>query len=223
MAAAFGLTNGCAHGSIEHLEVWNCRATCQVGTDRSSHITWFKVTIRDSGGTGVRGLWLGDTNVGWNDHHIDVLYSRVYANSGSGIVLVGNDMLAQGNYASLQQPDGSGIISPSSLANPIRRHRILGNTCEGNAYTGWGTDVPEASAFAEDMCVVGNIFKDNSGGETLWRVNGAQFVGNSLINEGLETNIADGVLVVANEFRNSAGIIQTTAPTNSLITPNLFF
>lgn len=133
--------------------------------------SWESCYAHDSINT-CRGFWLGHTassaEIGsWVTKELKVHHCRAINNDATGIVISADGASAMGNTSS--DNNGAGIISSAADGFTVRRHVIVGNICQGNAFVGYGTDVYASNPadYPYDLTIVSNVFNENGNGGML--------------------------------------------------------
>jgi len=192
----------------------------QFGSNNSTRTRWHGnvAASPQAGGTGVRGFWLGNSNVGFID--TDTICgpnNKAISNTASGFVIEAAGAQVFGNYALSNA--GSGFLSSTATGSQSVDHNFIGNTAIGNTFHGYQTDVTSSVPVLR-VTLSGNRFEGNV--SSAMYLNYAQFfsvTGNLCINNntagtnaeiellGATNNISiTGNTILVNTTANSAGV-----------------
>src|SRR5712671_6226574 len=133
----------------------------QFGSNNSTRTRWHGnvAASPQAGGTGVRGFWLGNSNVGFID--TDTICgpnNKAISNTASGFVIEAAGAQVFGNYALSNA--GSGFLSSTATGSQSVDHNFIGNTAIGNTFHGYQTDVTSSVPVLR-VTLSGNRFEGN--------------------------------------------------------------
>jgi len=182
----------------------------QFGSNNSTRTRWHDnvASTPQAGGAGVRGFWLGNSNVGFID--TDTICgpnNKAISNTATGFVFEAAGAQVFGNYA--LNNAGSGFISSTATGSQSVDHNFVGNTAIGSAFHGYQTDVVNSVPVLR-VTLSGNRFEGNVNSAVYlnlaqqFTVTGNIFVGNNTSNTAAATVLlsnSSAISICDNVFR----------------------
>ena len=159
-------------------------------------------TVHDSGGSEVRGMWIGNVQQTEIETGALIQNNRVFGNTASGIVHVGCDSVIIGNNS--RNNLGAGIVVSGNKDAHSVGVTVANNSCSDNAFHGIqaGDSGDMTHQLAREHCaaagsVVGNTLSNNINSGVFvtdavgWTVSGNNCFDNELNGIQVEANVYD--------------------------------
>lgn len=179
---------GCADSGM-----WDCDVSdsgqgsgiAQVGSVGGTRSKFLNNVVHDSGGTTVRGMWLGNINAGQIETDLKVFGNEVVNNSATGIVTTSTGGRVGNNRS--ENNAGSGIIVSGNDTVTSSNVTVYGNVCSGNLFHGIQSDATGVTVggLPFGITVAGNVCEGNTvDGIFAVNTNGWCITGNTCFNNG---------------------------------------
>lgn len=228
--ASFLAFTGCTDDEIYSNYSTNVGSTAsyQFGSNNSTRLRWHdNVAASPTGGSAVRGFWLGNSNVGFID--TDTMFgpnNKAISNTATGFVFEAAGAQVFGNYA--LNNAGAGFISSTATGSQSVDHNFVGNTAIGNTFHGYQTDIVSSVPILR-LSLVGNRFEGNAAAcmylnfAQFFSVTGNLCLNNDTVGPNQEITVLGtsnqgsitGNTILANSSANAGGINFSAAITST--------
>jgi hypothetical protein len=180
LGAFIGL-QGCTDCKVLNNDSTNATGECLFASGAGVRNVWAFNNAHDSGGSGIRGFWLGSSASGQEETDLTVYANKAINNTATGFAFGPNGARIIGNFSLNNQ--GSGIISGGPVSGSYSRNQVIvGNTCRGNSFYGWQIDDGLGGAPVTQVTIADNVFDSNVSGQMLlYNCSDISVTGNTLI------------------------------------------